>query len=192
VTRVPDFRELVGNDVPADDEARLRQVHDLLVKAGPPPKLSRTLDQPPDAARRRRKWVVGLALAAALAACTFVAGYFVGGQKNDFEAVHSIPMHGVGSTVAAAAALDVAERDNSGNYSVLLRVRHLPPRAHDGYYVLYITLHGKPIATCGIFRTSPKGTAVARMTFPDDIGDFDGWTITPAGRAHEQQVLLTT
>ena len=55
-----------------------------------------------------------------------------------------------------------------------------------------LTLHGKPIATCGIFRTSAAGRARARMTFPDNVGKFDGWTITPAGQQFENRVLLTT
>jgi hypothetical protein len=187
VTRVPDLRELVG-DVDPGEEPRLRRVHELLVQAGPPPSMPRPLVVPAPSSRRR--WVAGLALAAALAAGAFLGGYFLRG--GGFESAHKVPMHGVGATSAASAMLDVAERDESGNYSVLLRVHGLRPRANDGYYVLYLTLHGKPIATCGIFRTSPKGTARARMTFPDDVGKFDGWTITPAGPAHANDVLLTT
>src|SRR5262249_8983047 len=120
----------------------------------------------------------------------FLGGYFV--RDGDFEAAHTVPMHGIGQTAAASAVLDVAERDASGNYSVELRVHGLKPLGNQRYYVLYLTLNGKPIATCGIFRTSSNGTAKARMTFPDDVGKFDGWTITPAGPAHATDVLLTT
>jgi hypothetical protein len=188
VTRTPDLHELVGGDLPPDEEARLRRVHDLLVQAGPPPSMPRPLVLP--AARSPRRWLAGLALAAALAAGAFLGGYFIRG--GGFDSAHKVPMHGLGAAASASAMLDVTERDASGNYSVLLRVHGLRPRANGGYYVLYLTLHGKPIATCGIFRTSPNGTARARMTFPDDIGKFDGWTITPSGAAHANDVLLTT
>jgi hypothetical protein len=187
----PDFYELVGDDLAPEEEIRLRGVHDLLVAAGPPPELPLMLARPPAPARRR--WVAGLALAAALAVGAFLGGYFIGGGGKGFDSVHRVPMHGVGSASAASALIDVAEADPSGNYSVQLRVRGLRPLPNHGYYVLYLTLHGKPIATCGIFKTSGKtGTARVRMTFPDDVGKFDGWIVTPAGSGRTQQVLLTT
>ena len=102
-------------------------------------------------------------------------------------------MHGVGSAAGASALLHVAEADENGNYSVEVRVRDLAPLPQHRYYVLYLTWHGRPIATCGIFKTSGKdGVARARMTVPDDVGKFDGWIVTPAGTAHTHQVLLTT
>jgi hypothetical protein len=188
----PDFRELVGDDLAPEEEARLRRVHDLLVEAGPPPELPLPLVRPP-APSSRRGWVAALALAAALAVGAFLGGYFVGGGGKGFEAAHRVPMHGVGATSGASALIDVAEADPSGNYSVQLHVKGLAPLPSHGYYVLYLTLHGKPIATCGIFKTSGKtGTASVRMTFPDDVGEFDGWIVAPAGQAHARQVLLTT
>src|SRR5205807_4833909 len=39
MTRPPEFDELLGPDVPAEERARLQRVHDLLVEAGPPPAL---------------------------------------------------------------------------------------------------------------------------------------------------------
>jgi hypothetical protein len=186
----PDFHELVGDDLAPEEEVRLRRVHDLLVEAGPPPELPLVLARPP--ARRRRGWVAGLALAAALAVGAFLGGYFVGGGGKGFESAHRVPMHGVGSALRASALIDVAEADPSGNYSVELHVKGLAPLPNQGYYVLYLTLHGKPIATCGIFKTSGMaGTARVRMTFPDDVGKFDGWIVTPAGTG-SRQVLLTT
>jgi hypothetical protein len=187
----PDFHELAGDDLAPEEEVRLRRVHDLLVAAGPPPELPLMLMRPPTPARRG--WIAALALAAALAVGAFFGGYFVGGSGKGFEAAHHVPMHGVGSASSASALLDVAEADRSGNYSVELRVKGLAPLPNYGYYVLYLTLHGKPIATCGIFKTSGQGgTARVRMTFPDDIGKFDGWIVTPAGTGQSQQVLLTT
>ncbi len=87
------FDDLVGTEgLSADEEQKLRRVHELLVAAGPPPDLSPDLSLPPvpnDEAdppevafllRRRRGRVLVLALAAALAA--FVGGYAFGHSKG--------------------------------------------------------------------------------------------------------------
>jgi hypothetical protein len=37
VNRDPDFRDLVGDDLEPEEEARLRRVHDILLVVGPPP-----------------------------------------------------------------------------------------------------------------------------------------------------------
>src|SRR5438128_1531447 len=107
--REPDFHELVGDDLAPAEEERLRGVHDLLVAAGPPPQLPRTLARAP--APRRRAWLAGLALAAALAVGAFLGGYFLGGGGGGFETAHRVPMHGVGSATGASALIDVAEAD---------------------------------------------------------------------------------
>ena len=49
----PDFRELVGEDLPRDEEERLRRVHELLVAAGPPPELPPHLQEPVEPEQER-------------------------------------------------------------------------------------------------------------------------------------------
>ena len=49
MTNRPDFDELVGQNVPGEERARLRRAHDLLIEDGPPPELSPELDQVPEA-----------------------------------------------------------------------------------------------------------------------------------------------
>ena len=70
----PDFDELVGGDLPDGERARLRQAHDALLAAGPPPELPPTLAHAPDPEprvsflpQRRRFTLIGLAAALALA-----------------------------------------------------------------------------------------------------------------------------
>ena len=188
---VPDFRELVGGDeLDPQEEARLRRVHDLLVAAGPPPELPLVLARPP--ATHPRRWLGGLAMAAALAAAAFVGGYFVGHRGGAPETLRSLPMHGVGAASAASAVIEVYRPDSAGNYSFELRTDHMPSLPGVGYYVLYLTLQGKTVAACGIFMTAQDGTANVHMTLPGDVGKFDGWIITPGGETHAHQVLLTT
>ena len=49
-----------------------------------------------------------------------------------------------------------------------------------GYYVLYLTKHGKPVAPCGGFLTNGKGATVVWMNAPYDFRRFDrgGWVVT--------------
>ena len=46
MTDSPNFRDLVGEDLPDTERARLERVHELLVAAGPPPELPPELVQP--------------------------------------------------------------------------------------------------------------------------------------------------
>ena len=47
MTRRPDFDDLVGQDVPPEERARLHRTHELLLEAGPPPELSPEMDAVP-------------------------------------------------------------------------------------------------------------------------------------------------
>ena len=47
MTRYPDFDDLIGGDVPAEERERLRRAHELLVEAGPPPELSPEMESVP-------------------------------------------------------------------------------------------------------------------------------------------------
>ncbi len=82
MTDKPDFRELVGDDLPDEERARLERVHELLVAAGPPPELPpalvepdlepRDLDPRDESVkflpRRRAGFVLGIAAAVGVAA----------------------------------------------------------------------------------------------------------------------------
>ncbi|MFL5963437.1 MAG: hypothetical protein ACJ757_11170 [Gaiellaceae bacterium] len=186
----------------ADEEARLRRVHELLVQAGPPPDLPPRLEQPPTApepelvqlpALPRRRWPLAAVAAAALVVLAFGGGYLIGHAKTkpaSFEAKRVVPMHGGN----ALALLRVAPRDAAGNWPMQLEVENLPmqtnPRA---YYELWLTRNGKPLAPCGTFRVSPR-TTVVQLSVPYDFKRFDGWVVTRQGANDHGPgpVVLTT
>jgi hypothetical protein len=184
-SRPPDFDELVGEDVPAEERERLRGVHDLLVAAGPPAELSPALERAPSVGGavhvlpRRRRGAV-LLLAAALAAAAFGGGFLTGavtrggGQKS---AVVVIPMHGTRAAPNALASISLQEVDKAGNWPMRFTVQGLPKLSGGGYYELYLTRHGRIAATCGTFNVHGGRTTV-RLNAPYRLRGFDGWVVT--------------
>lgn len=192
--RPPDLRELVGDDVPADELARLGRVHELLVRAGPPPELPGELAEAPEpggtvALLPKRHWRPLAALAAALALAAFGVGWLAasasdsGGESFppiDFR----VPMAGTPAAPHAVASIAVAERDEAGNWPLAMTIRGLPANSS---YELWLTKKGKLAALCGPFRTD--GEAVAYLNAPYRLRQYDGWVVTRAG---EKQFLLKT
>jgi hypothetical protein len=195
VTRKPpDLRELVGDDVSPDELERLGRVHELLVRAGPPPELPGELAAAPEpeatvAMLPKRHWRPLAALAAALALAAFGVGWLAasagdsGGESFpsiDFR----VPMAGTPAAPNAVASIAVAERDEAGNWPLAMTIRNLPPNAS---YELWLTKKGKLAALCGPFRT--EGDSVAYMNAPYRLRQYDGWVVTRAG---EKRFLLKT
>jgi hypothetical protein len=188
VTKEPEFRELVGDEGDDEELGRLRQVHDLLVAAGPPPELSVAVADPPEVEeskvlefkRRRPGALIGIAVAAAAAA--FIIGYAVGDRQNSFSAQTTIPMHGVGIDRAARADIGVADHDEGGNYPLQMRVQGLSHAPKGGWYELLLSKKGKPTASCGDFAVDGGETTV-RLSVPYDLADwhqkklYDGWVV---------------
>ncbi len=117
MNRAPDFNELVGADLPADERERLRHAHELLVQAGPPPELPPSLEHVPDPdpkvtllPQRRRYTAIGLA--AALALTAFAAGDLAGGFRgSSFTAASVTAMHETARARAAHATIQLASID---------------------------------------------------------------------------------
>lgn len=197
----PDFRELVGDEVSEEERERLRNVHEMLVAAGPPPELSPQLQEPPAVGgatvslfpRRRRAAL--LLIAAALAAAAFGGGYFAGGQGREtgFRSVHAIQMHGTAAAPNALATLELADVDSSGNWPMLVTVQGLPQLPRGGYYELYLTRHGRLAASCGTFLVHSGKTKV-HLNAPYKLKSFDGWVVTKhtPGSREASRPLLTT
>ena len=198
----PDFRELVGEDVPGEERERLRRVHDLLVAAGPPPELSPALEQAPETGGRvaflpRRRRGAVLLLAAALAAAVFGSGFLTGavthnGSTNN--AVFVVSMHGTPAAPNALASIRLEDVDSAGNWPMRLTVQGLPKLTGGGYYELYLTRHGKIGASCGTFNVA-GGRTVVRLNAPYRLDRFDGWIVTRhlPGRPDEAtRPVLTT
>jgi hypothetical protein len=201
---VSNFDDLVDRDgLGADEEARLRRVHDLLVQAGPPPDLPPGLERPPTAPAEaelvqypllpRRRWTLAAVAAVALVVLAFGGGYLAGHAKTKataFAAQRVVPMHGGN----ALALLKVAPRDSAGNWPMELEINNLATQ-HDprAYYELWLTRDGKPVAPCGTFRVNARTTTV-RLSVPYDFKRFDGWVVTrqDTGKHDPGPVVLTT
>jgi hypothetical protein len=196
--RPPDFDSLVDPDVPEGERARLRRVHELLVAAGPPPEFPSSLDTPPAPGGRivwlRRRKVAWVALAAALAVAAFAGGFRLAGDSDggeSFELRAVVPLEATSKAPAGAwGRLELGKSDGYGNWPMLVKVGGLEPLPEDGYYVLMLTLKGRPVATCGTFKVRPEGPTTARLGASYSLRDFDGWVIRPY--VHDRPVFNKT
>jgi hypothetical protein len=185
------FEDLVGgDDLLPEEEARLRRVHELLVQAGPPPDLPPSLEHPSSAPEDadvirlplpRRAAVAAIAAAAAVAA-GFGIGYAVGHSKTkpaQFTAERVVTMHG--RTPGRFAVLRIGHQDSVGNWPMELTVTGLPEqRSRGAYYDLWLTKHGRPAVSCGVFRAH-GGTTTVRLSVPYRFSQFGGWIVTAEG-----------
>jgi hypothetical protein len=86
----------------------------------------------------------------------------------------------------------VGERDAAGNWPMHLVATGLPRLPADGYYVVFLTRHGKPVAPCGSFIVH-GGSADAYLNAPYRLRGA-GWVITLQhhGDRRPGRVVLTT
>lgn len=198
-----DFDDLVDVEgLDADEAARLRRVHELLLEAGPPADLPPTLERPPTEKREadilqfpllpRRRLAAAVVLAAALAAAAFGAGFLVGDRTGGtrFDVVRVIPMRGSGG---ALASIQMGKRDEVGNWQMHFSVSGLPKQKEGGYYNLYLVKRGKPVVLCGSFRVRDHTTTLT-FTVPYKAKRFEGWVVTeqPPGHHTPGRVVLST
>jgi hypothetical protein len=185
VSDAPEFRDLIGEDLPPDERARLERVHEMLIAAGPPPELPPELEEAPDgsgAARElepiglpRRRVGAALALAAAIALIAFVGGYLAGHVRtnDNFESVRTIAL----ANDQAQATVRFGPRDANGNTPMLLKVEGLRKLPAEDYYTLYMTKGGKPIVVCGSFNVRGPRSTTLRFPVAYDPTEFDGLEI---------------
>jgi hypothetical protein len=199
---VPDFDEVIGDDVPAEERARLQRAHELLVQAGPPPELGPELEAVPwpDEALgpvwgRKRKPTGRRRLAFAAAFATaIVLGIFLGQATKDtsFKAERSVALQGTELARTASGTLEVGKPDNHGNWPMELHVKNLEKLSDGGYYDLYLTRGGKPIVLCVTFNAD--GETVVRFSAAYNLDRFDknGWVVTRQPRGHHEpdQIVL--
>ncbi len=206
MTRRPDFDDLVGLDVPAEERERLRRTHELLIEAGPPPELSPDMESvpwPDDAlgplwGRRKPSSARRAILLAAALATAIVVGFLLGqstgpSSKTSIDARRTVQLHGTSLARGALATLKLGKRDAEGNWPMVLSVKGLPQLPKDGYYDLYLTKGGKPLVSCGTFNV--KGETVVPLSAAYNLERFDknGWVIvrkTP-GHFKPTQIVLT-
>jgi hypothetical protein len=196
MTRTPDFDELVGTDVPAEERERLRRTHELLVEAGPPPELSPTLEQVPRIEetprwfrQRKRRVVRRVVLLAAALATAAALGFLFGHSTNpnSFSTERVVKLAGTNLRPKATGTLELGKNDGHGNWPMVLRVRGLQELPSGGYYDLYLTKGGKPVVLCGTFNVG-QGLTEIRLTAAYDLSHFDsnGWVVTRQMPGHHE------
>jgi hypothetical protein len=198
-----DFDELVGEDLPAAERERLREVHDLLVIAGPSPELPPALERPPARPVKseipyfpRRRLAAAALAAAAVAAVAFGIGYLIGHNPSEsaFAAQHVVKMHATQTAPdGSRATLQLGEKDEAGNWPMVVNVSGLEKLGKGGYYNIYLTKKGRPVVLCGSFNVHGDRTT-AQYTEPYSLTHFDGWVVTRQDPGHHDPgpVVLTT
>jgi hypothetical protein len=198
VSDAPEFRDLVGEDLPPEEQERLERVHEMLIAAGPPPELPPELADAPDrhASSReleptglpRRRVGAALALAAAIALVTFVGGYVAGyNRTNDnFQSVRSVAL----AKGAQRADVQFGPRDENGNTPMQVKVEGLRRLPAGDYYTLFMTKHGKPIVLCGSFNVRGKQSTTLHFNVAYDPADFDGLQLAHYRHADHKDVPL--
>ena len=204
--RIPDFDELVGGEVSGEERDRLRHTHELLVQSPPPPELSPELEKVPwpeealqplglfrtPRKRQGRSWFQVALAAAAVLVVGFLIGQAFASRSGSFTTTHVVKMHGTRAAPNAFAAIDLGQKGRDGNWPMQVTVTDLPP-AQNGYYDLWLSLHGKPVALCGTFNTHITGDTSVRMSAAYDLTEmkFDGWIVTRHMRGTPVQVAPT-
>jgi hypothetical protein len=193
--RPPDLRDLVGDDVPAEELERLGKVHDLLVRAGPPPELPTELAEPPEQGGSvsllpRHRWRTIAALAAALALAAFGVGWLAAGASDSGgeslpKVEFRVPMQGTAAP-HAVASIAVLELDEAENWPMAMTVRGLPRLRKGERYELWLTKDGKLIESCGTFHA--EGDTTVYLNAPFKLRG-KGWAVTREGST---RLLLRT
>lgn len=189
--RSPDFSELVGEHVSADERDRLEQVHRMIVAAGPLPELPLALQKAPLSEEPHEASIAFsflprrggriLTLAAGFALLCLVIGYVIGNHRAGFTTDFTVAMKPTAAAPGADAVLKVGKLDSAHNWPLELQVAGLRQLPDGHWYTLYLTKHRKPSEVCGTFRVH-AGTTTVRMNAPYDFRKYDGWIVTEQTR----------
>jgi hypothetical protein len=198
VSRTPNFGDLVGNDLSPAERERLERVHDMLVAAGPPPELPQELAEAPRPQGRlvelaRYRLRTGLVIAAALVIATFAVGYFLGARGEDSSPVAFTPVKtGVlAKSADRLAVVRIGDRDEDGNWPMVVSVEGLDHLTGGNYYTLFMTRKGSKLAViCGTFNVSEKGVTTVRFSVAYDVDRFDGLMLAEYSRAERENKPL--
>jgi hypothetical protein len=202
VSREPNFDELVGAEASGAERSRMREAHELLLRAGQPPELTPRLKAGPNLGavrqqqQRQRRRVVKrramLLLAAALSiVAVFAAGYVVANQRSGNGGgppLAIIALNGTAEAPNAHATLDVW-RPQGGNWPMTLSVAGLPHRVR---YEVYLVRGGRPWGSCGSFVVSDSKPLTLKLNAPYKLQQGDSWVVTqqvPGGSEPGKTVL---
>lgn len=191
MSRRPTFDELVDDETTGAEREQLRHVHDLLLRAGPPPELPPELEAGPNLQmtivrkRQRAKKRGMLLLAAALVAVlVFIGGYAAGnGQKGSRggNLVKTLKLKGTAVAPNAKASLEVWH-PKDGNWPMTLSVVGLDQLPSRRYYEVYVVRGGKILGSCGVFRVNQtRNPVVVTLNAPYPLQKGDTWVVTRQG-----------
>jgi hypothetical protein len=213
------FDELVDHpSLTAEERARLRRVHDLLLEVGPPPEAPSYLTPPPGEAQviplRRRSRGLALLAAALGAAALGGAGYVLGDRSGAEEAAQTVTVARTATqattvveTVTTAPEQPsgpVVQMTGVGTAAGASATVELLPRAASGDYPVRIRAEGLPDRTtyemwvvddgelkelCGSFTTG-HGQTEATLVVPYEMKTRDDWVLVRPGTT--EPVLTTT
>ena len=197
MTRVPDFRELVGDDLNPEERERLRRAHDLLVDAGPPPELTPALEAPPATGASiawlpQRRLGAAAVLAAALMIATFAVGFLLGDRSSDpgatvFEPVRTVVL---GEPGKAVAVVRLGKSNEHGNHPMLVTVEGLEHQSGGDYYSLFMVKDGEPVALCGTFNVAGKQATTIRLNTAYGFEGYDGLLLAEYRESDHKDVPL--
>jgi hypothetical protein len=176
------FDELIGTEPAGAARERLREVHELLVHAGPPPEitpelaagptLGMTLSRARSFSRRRRSMIL-TAIAATLVAAVIGFGLSSPGHGNRYPV---LSLRGTSLAPAASGTLDVLPPKGT-KPRLKLEVKGLPSLKEA--YVVYLVRNGRPIAPCGSFTVSNQNREVTKvLVSPYRLQSSDTWIVT--------------
>jgi hypothetical protein len=185
--RRPDFDELVGPDLAAEERGRLLRVHELLLQAEPPPEV--TPRAPVIELHPRRRHGLLAALAATFITAAFAVGVVVGDRTAGRDTDVVVAMEGTPAAPTASASLVVYEIDDAGNWPMEMTVEGLAPAESGRPYELWLTKDGELAALCGYFKTDFGGSASVPMNAPYKFKEHDGWVVVEEGS--ETPLLVT-
>jgi hypothetical protein len=184
--------ELIGTEESGAERQRLQHVHDLLLRAGPPPELTPELEAGPTLEmtfrrRRRETWKprAMLLLAATLVlVLVFVGGYAVGNGGGGSGTVSGKPrviaLQGTRAAPGAQASLEVWHPRN-GNWPMALTVSGLHKLPLPRYYEVYVVRHGRILGSCGTFRVEGTQPVKVNLNAPYPLEHGDTWVVTRQG-----------
>jgi hypothetical protein len=192
------FDELVGTDLSSDERARLKQVHDLLIAAGPPPELPPALEEAPETSASvtwlpRRRLGAALVLAATVVLAAFAVGFLVGDRGDEsattgFETERTVVL---GESGGPLAVVRLGKADESGSHPMLVTVEGLEHQSGGDYYSLLMLRNGKPVAVCGTFNVADEATTNVRFTTGYGFDGYDGLMLAEYRAAdHQDHPLL--
>lgn len=182
----PDFDELVGTDLERGERERLRNVHELLVSAGPPaelpphleagPSLAMTLAKPKKPVGRR---VALLAAALCLLALAFLGGYLAGNRGGGLATGQTMQLAGTKAAPTALASLKLLPEDTSGNLPMTLTATGLPKLGEGWYYEVFLVRNGKIFRPCGWFVSKGVDRGIdVTLNAPYELRAGDTWIVT--------------